>query len=159
MVDLDQPPSKHRRISSDENGIDLISDLLDSVLCHIMSFLPTEDAFATSILSKRWVDLWTQVPAFVFDSPHHYRTIDGLIVISLKRIAVMRRSAHYIPWNDPPYKLLINAPMLERIVLKDENYRYFLLEDGYNLAEAVVEISNPLADGRNLCDLLEVFGR
>ncbi|OMO74486.1 hypothetical protein CCACVL1_16677 [Corchorus capsularis] len=301
MADSDQPPSKNRRISSDENGIDLISDLPDSVLGHIMSFLPTEDALTTSILSKRWVDLWAQVPAFVFDSPHRYPAIDRhnessfvyfvckvmlisqaqsiskftfdrnfdlefdvdylrtwisnavgrnvqdlslnfrcpqphinlpdclfacktlvslklenkifvdvpatgvnfpclkilqlmavkyanddsmrrvlsgcpvledltverlcgdnlfvleVNVISLKRITVKRRSAHYIPWNDPPYKLLISAPMLERIVLKDENYRYFLLEDGYNLAEAVVEISNPLADGRNLCDLLEVF--
>ncbi|GAU25877.1 hypothetical protein TSUD_164180 [Trifolium subterraneum] len=33
---------------------DRISALPDEVICHIISFLPTEDVFTTNVLSKRW---------------------------------------------------------------------------------------------------------
>ncbi|MED6196821.1 hypothetical protein PIB30_050902 [Stylosanthes scabra] len=44
---------------------DRLSDLPDCILIHIMSFLTTKDVVCTSILSRRWKDLWKHVPSLV----------------------------------------------------------------------------------------------
>ncbi|KAA8523894.1 hypothetical protein F0562_010317 [Nyssa sinensis] len=54
--------SKRPKLSNDR-----ISTLPDSVLCHILSFLPTKYAVRTSILSTKWKYLWTSVPSLDFD--------------------------------------------------------------------------------------------
>jgi len=42
--------------------VDRINTLPDDILIHILSSLPTKQAFVTSILSKRWKHLWCYVP-------------------------------------------------------------------------------------------------
>ncbi|XP_077223962.1 F-box/LRR-repeat protein 25-like [Tasmannia lanceolata] len=49
------------------NKIDLLSNLPDVLLLLIMAYLPTKFAIRTSILSKRWRDLWTQIHDLDFD--------------------------------------------------------------------------------------------
>jgi hypothetical protein len=47
---------------------DRVSSLPDSIISHILSFLPTKDSVATSVLSKRWNPLWLSVLDLNFDA-------------------------------------------------------------------------------------------
>ncbi|XP_040362135.1 F-box protein At4g22280 isoform X2 [Rosa chinensis] len=54
--------------SKRQSGVDRISELPDAVLCHIFSFLPTIYAMWTTVLSRRWNNLWTSLPNLSFDN-------------------------------------------------------------------------------------------
>ncbi|XWS09972.1 hypothetical protein CRYUN_Cryun39dG0035800 [Craigia yunnanensis] len=62
--------SKHQR----ENRIDKISKLPDELIEQILCFLPTKDAVATSILSKRWYPFWTKLPVLRLQDSIHCET-------------------------------------------------------------------------------------
>ncbi|XP_014511788.1 F-box/LRR-repeat protein At4g14096-like [Vigna radiata var. radiata] len=48
--------------------VDLISSLPDEIICYILSFFPSQQVAATSVLSKRWNLLWHYVPSLDFDT-------------------------------------------------------------------------------------------
>jgi len=67
--DQDQGPF-YSKISEDE---DMISELPDEILCHILSFGTTKFAVKTSILSKRWRYIWVSVPVLQFNQQEFSR--------------------------------------------------------------------------------------
>ncbi|KAK6143909.1 hypothetical protein DH2020_024257 [Rehmannia glutinosa] len=59
--------SRKKKVSE----IDRLSELPDSILIRILSFLPTKLSVATTILGRRWRFLWAHVPNFDFDGETH----------------------------------------------------------------------------------------
>ncbi|GAU47090.1 hypothetical protein TSUD_369230 [Trifolium subterraneum] len=62
--------SKRLKSSSSENGDDRLSTLPDSLIHHILSFLPTKTTVSTiTLLSHRYLRLWKNLQAFNFYYP------------------------------------------------------------------------------------------
>ncbi|CAN0842167.1 Putative F-box/LRR-repeat protein At3g18150 [Linum grandiflorum] len=53
----------------ENNSIDMLSNLPDSIIDHIFSFLDTKFVVQTSVLSKQWKYTWKQVSVLRFLSP------------------------------------------------------------------------------------------
>ncbi|KAK9282562.1 hypothetical protein L1049_005483 [Liquidambar formosana] len=58
------------------DAMDRISQLPEPIIHHILSFLHTEDAARTSILSKKWKQMWESFPILDFDQ-RYFQVQDG----------------------------------------------------------------------------------
>ncbi|CAL5361127.1 unnamed protein product [Camellia sinensis] len=66
------------KLSNDNIGaMDRISELPDSIIHHMMSFLNRSDVTKTSVLSKRWHNLWASFPILNFDELHLEQRLNG----------------------------------------------------------------------------------
>ncbi|XP_047078846.1 F-box/LRR-repeat protein At4g14103-like [Lolium rigidum] len=52
------PPRKERKSAPPVSGVDRIGALPDSILHHLLSFLPAQAAVQTCVLARRWHHLW-----------------------------------------------------------------------------------------------------
>ncbi|XP_058752420.1 FBD-associated F-box protein At4g10400-like [Vicia villosa] len=91
-----------RRISTAAPAVDNISSLPEVILCHILSFLPTKEAVATSILSKRWTHLWHSVDTINFTdiqihrSKSNYTFNESVYSVLVSRDAAAAGGSHLI---------------------------------------------------------------
>ncbi|ONI12360.1 hypothetical protein PRUPE_4G158900 [Prunus persica] len=67
MGSKSKPLRLKKKSKREEIVKDKISELPDSILCHMLSFIPTEYAVRTSILSTRWKRIWASVPNLDFE--------------------------------------------------------------------------------------------
>ncbi|XP_019094565.1 PREDICTED: F-box protein At4g22280-like [Camelina sativa] len=83
--------------------MDRINGLSDDIICHILSFLRIKESALTSILSKRWRNLFAFTPKFHFDDcevgsgQSFIDLIDRLLVVSgnfpLRKISIKCRKS------------------------------------------------------------------
>ncbi|XP_057420082.1 F-box/FBD/LRR-repeat protein At5g56420-like [Lotus japonicus] len=72
-----------------------ISDLPDELLCHILSFLPIEDVFAASLVSKRWRSLRYSLPNLDISEDRFLgRWRSSYSFIQLVNAAILGRGIH-----------------------------------------------------------------
>jgi hypothetical protein len=77
---------------------DRISSMSDEILSHILSFLPTEDAFTTSLLSQRWTSLWLLVPTLDLDVSRFIKSGKPISRFpNLVFAAIFKRSVYHQP--------------------------------------------------------------
>jgi hypothetical protein len=62
------PPGKKARHDENEENQDRLSDLPESVILHILSFLNIKHAVQTCVLSTRWKHHWKHIPTLILHS-------------------------------------------------------------------------------------------
>ncbi|CAJ1957159.1 unnamed protein product [Sphenostylis stenocarpa] len=122
-----------------EEGVDMISDLPDGVICHILSFLPTIDAMKTSVLSSRWRYLWTSVFTLRFYDYNFYREppmlheekeevisniFAGRRVKSIKRLSIMGASRNTL--SPVMVSTLLSEAVSQKVEEINFHYRMYL---------------------------------
>jgi hypothetical protein len=139
---------------------DRISDLPDEILCHILTFLPTKFAFATSVLSKRWTSLYHSLTFIKFDDIsiedhdqflHFCRSVEAVTLsphIQQKPIKKFYlRCRHYGNWHIPPVDVWIEA-INQRGV--DYIHLSMNLSPLMPVGDELISLSNVLFNSQNL---------
>ncbi|AET04160.1 F-box/RNI/FBD-like domain protein [Medicago truncatula] len=109
--------------------VDRIRVLPDSVICHILSFLPTKQSATTSILSKRWNPLWLSVLTLDFDDQN------------LREFATFRHFVYSVI-RDPPLSVITsrnNTQTIQSFLLKCDFSSGFDPHDVNRFIHAVVQ--------------------
>ncbi|XP_058782728.1 F-box/LRR-repeat protein At3g26922-like isoform X1 [Vicia villosa] len=112
---------------------DLISDLSDCILIHILSFLDAKEAVQTCILSKRWINLWKTLPTLVL--LNYPQLIDGNYEKFVHQVLSLRDNAtdiHSLQLHPTFFKRRCNS-LVTRIMkyVFSHNVQHLLLSYQY----------------------------
>jgi hypothetical protein len=94
-----------------EEEEDIISTLPDAILCHILSFLKTKQSVTTTILSKRWKNLYLSVPVLHFkttvtDQTTYVRFINFVYSVLLSRDPALPIKTFYLDFTFHEHEIL-----------------------------------------------------
>jgi hypothetical protein len=108
---------KRQKPNDDHVQEDRLSNLPDSLLHHILSFVNTECAVQTCILSTRWKNLWKHIPALTLNrSGFRYQKIFTKFVsriLSLREASTSASALHSLHFD---HNGITELSLLERIV-------------------------------------------
>ncbi|KAL2531007.1 putative F-box/LRR-repeat protein [Forsythia ovata] len=136
-------PPKRARKTPDDDCADRISALPDAILCHILSFLDTKYAVATSVLSTRWKDLFISVPKIKLDDCLTWKTRNKKSVLNFKdpanqtlvRAAISRNVREVDIWvenpkyaGELPYELYTSSLLITGCLETKRGTRFRVLE-------------------------------
>ncbi|GAU12700.1 hypothetical protein TSUD_121910 [Trifolium subterraneum] len=80
---------------------DRLGDLPDSIILHILSFLKTEEALQTSILSARWKNIPKHLQTLIFKPTHfNYRHSFGKFVSQILSLRDHSTELHTLDWME-----------------------------------------------------------
>ena len=139
---------KRRKVSaSEENAtkVDKISTLPDSLLSHILSFLPARHAVATSILSKRWRSVWTSIPNLDFDNDlKHFHVIYRVLLQtepnSIKSFRISCRDLSFDPSDVTSWVSTAMRRKVQKLHLSLIPKETFKLPRSFYSCETIVEL-------------------
>jgi len=99
--------------SRTRRSYDVISSLPDAIICHILSFLPTKQVVATSVLSKRWKHHWRSVPDIDLTDDQDVQQTDAIELDDRDSLS---------PFNE----------FVDSVLIKLDSIKSFRLKVGYN---------------------------
>ncbi|PRQ41627.1 putative F-box domain-containing protein [Rosa chinensis] len=91
---------KRRKARGKYNLVDRISALPDDILVSIVSFLEIKEAAATSILSRRWQNVWEYTMTLNLERTDFFAGDAFRRFKSLMEKLRYRRSHNYVDWVD-----------------------------------------------------------
>ncbi|WMV29014.1 hypothetical protein MTR67_022399 [Solanum verrucosum] len=108
-------------IDGESEAPDLISKLPDEVLHSIISFLPTKEAVATSVYSKRWIFLWKSLSRLSLDLPQINNRRSRSLTIVDKVLSSISSNVNFFHLRHSPRTWVCSDYMLRWIeFLKNE---------------------------------------
>ncbi|XP_058782795.1 F-box/LRR-repeat protein At3g26922-like isoform X1 [Vicia villosa] len=145
LIRIRMPNSTRKKVHKD-----MLSDLPECIILHILSSLNTKDAVRTCILSSRWKDLWKRLPALSFDY-RDFRTGDIFNEFVFKALS-LRDSSISLHTLDFDNRICRLEPRLLRFVV-DSTILHNVQRFGLSAASGTAQIPPELFSLKTLTHL------